>query len=151
MTSTPDGLGRRLGHWWKGLSTRRKSWTVVGAGILILAVIGSLDDVGGNNSPPRITTTDALAGMCAQDGASMLVDATCFNEDWPLTVTSGVLKCEDSAVIFTSGGRTYAVNGMATTWDLGVDIDPIWADNPELEGLKINIGPLIAKGLTLCE
>jgi hypothetical protein len=83
-----------------------------------------------------------------------------FKDQWPLTVDSGTLKCEPAPtslkvqfVTFTSGGKTYALNGIARGqakqrgWK---EIDPIWKDNPEIPGAKINIGPLITLGLTLC-
>ena len=104
------------------------------------------------------TTTEAQAEgsqdeYCVREGNSMRIDASCFPEDeWPLSAEQGTLICHEvDAVTFTGAGGVYAVNGMAMTRDLGDDIDPIWLDNPELDGLKINIGPLIDLGLTLCE
>jgi hypothetical protein len=43
----------------------------------------------------------------------------------------------------TAGGMAEA-NGWR-------DIKAIWADDPNNEGLKISIGPLIDDGLALCE
>ncbi len=71
-----------------------------------------------------------------------------------LSVESGTLACEAGAVTFESDGVTYAVNGLAigraeeNGW---TDIDAIWVDDPSIEGLKINIGPLLDRGLELCE
>jgi hypothetical protein len=83
------------------------------------------------------------------------VSRTDYGEAWPLTVESGTLRCEGaSAVTFRSeDGTTYWVNGTAGGqaeehgWQ---NIRPIWADDPEFEGLKISIGPLIDDGLNLC-
>jgi hypothetical protein len=94
---------------------------------------------------------------CTDDdegGSGETVRAEDFGDSWPLTVSEGRLACERGmAVVFTDpSGNRYAVNGMAMTWDLGADIDPIWRDNPnpDLGGLKVNIGPLIDRGLDLC-
>lgn len=71
---------------------------------------------------------------------------------WPLEPEYGALRCEDgSAVVFDApDGQTYAVNGTAKSWKKGREIRPIWLDNPDLEGLKIDIGPLIDEGLSRC-
>lgn len=54
-----------------------------------------------------------------------------FGDEWPFVVESGTLRCHaPSAVTFTSGDVTYAVNGMASTLEAGVPIEPIWALQP---------------------
>lgn len=76
-----------------------------------------------------------------------------FGDAWPLTVERGTLLCIDQAVVFSSGGVNYAVNGTAVQrasefgWR---DIEAIWADNPTVAGLKKDIGPLIERGRALC-
>jgi Protein of unknown function (DUF2511) len=90
------------------------------------------------------------AGDGNSGGNSVEVSRTDFRGDWPLTVESGVLACESAgAVTFTANGTTYAVNGIAESQDAGADIDPIWTDTGA--GLKKNIGPLIDRGLELCD
>lgn len=82
-----------------------------------------------------------------------------LGEDWPLTVDYGVVSCET----FTAGGRDlqsatftapdgteYALNGIARSYTDAEDVDPIWKDDPDMDGLKVDIGPLIDFGLTLC-
>lgn len=82
---------------------------------------------------------------------SVEVSRSDFGEDWPLTVSSGVLRCEaPQAVVFSTGDQAYAVNGMANTQGYQ-EIDAIWRDNPDIQGAKINIGPLIDRGLELCQ
>ena len=82
----------------------------------------------------------------------MFIDASCVTAEWPLTVDEGTLVCHDgSAVTFTGGGAVYAVNGMATTVGLGIEIEPIWKENPAIAGTRINIGQLIDLGLSLCK
>lgn len=91
---------------------------------------------------------------------STMVSSSDMKEKWPLSVESGMLRCEPlpampkaQLVTFTSNGKIYAVNGTASGhakkngWR---QIDEIWKDNPEISGLKINIGPLIDRGLALC-
>jgi Protein of unknown function (DUF2511) len=78
-----------------------------------------------------------------------------YGAKWPLKVESGTLRCDDpGAVTFTSNGTTYWVNGTAGDYgadDQGwKDIRPIWANDPDIPGLKISIGPLIDDGLALC-
>jgi hypothetical protein len=105
------------------------------------------------------TLTVAGCGESSSDtsGASSTeghVSRADYGKDWPLTVESGTLHCEDpGAVTFTAdNGTTYWVNGTAGNqaktrgW---ADIRSIWADDPAYAGLKINIGPLIDDGLKL--
>jgi hypothetical protein len=73
---------------------------------------------------------------------------------WPLTVNSGLLRCEGSngfgAVVFRApDGMDYGVNGVALGKHFA-DIKPIWRKDPDSPGLRIDIGPLIDIGLTLC-
>ena len=63
---------------------------------------------------------------------------------WPFEVEHARLRCEGKgAVILTMRGTDYAVNGMAASnryRPQAVIIDP-----------KIDIRPIIARGLTLCK
>lgn len=100
----------------------------------------------------------SLAISCAAQDSSnggrgeTHVSRTQLGDDWPLTVEEGNLRCEPpSRVVFTDpSGHEWGVNGMAVTHGYR-EIDPIWADNPEIPGLKKSIGPLIDRGLALCE
>ncbi len=82
-----------------------------------------------------------------------------YGDRWPFLVSKGKLNCEGrsgfGAVTFTAQGITYAINGTAKAlakqrkgWK---DIDEIWKSNPKLPGTKINISPIIEKGLSLCK
>lgn len=77
-----------------------------------------------------------------------------YGDRWPFTVPEGTVRCSGTAgagaVTFEAGGRTYAVNGTARTQKTFPDIDPIWRDSPNGLGLKVSIGPIIDKGLSLC-
>ena len=78
-----------------------------------------------------------------------------FGAKWPLTVDEGILACKGRGgvgeVIFMANGKTYAVNGTAKSAKKYIPIDEIWADNPSVSGLKKDIGPIIERGLKLCQ
>ena len=90
---------------------------------------------------------------------SVTVSQKEYGDKWPLTVSAGTLRCigpAQSIVIDVPGKGTYAINGTAKTirkrnpstgWKL---IDDIWRPDPSNKGLKVNIGPLIDRGLALC-
>jgi hypothetical protein len=115
----------------------------------------------------RTTTTLSLEKRAerSNDG-TVRVYRSDFGNKWPLTVSGGILSCrvvqrdpDLQAVVFGPSDDPYrddafAVNGTARSRadDYGWrdDIEVIWADNPEIEGTKKNIGPLIDFGLSLC-
>jgi hypothetical protein len=72
---------------------------------------------------------------------------------WPLTVSTGTLRCEGSSSITfeAPGGVRYAVNGTAIGQHKYPAINPIWAESTSGLGLKKNIGDLIDFGLNLCD
>ena len=85
-----------------------------------------------------------------------------LGKEWPLTVNSGTIRCEQipgvrygQLVTFTTKKTTYALNGTAKGHSKKrgwvKEIDPIWKENPEIPGTKIYIGTLIDIGLELCK
>lgn len=75
--------------------------------------------------------------------------------EWPLTVSEGVVRCEGSggigAVIFrTPGGDDYGVNGTALSRG-AAKLEPIWKKDPDIPGARINISPVLDRGLKLCK
>lgn len=77
-----------------------------------------------------------------------------FNEQWPLTVDEGTLRCRGAgSVTFEADGVEYAVNGFANGQHIWPDVDAIWASDPAFSdvGGKVNITSLIQRGLKLCE
>lgn len=79
-----------------------------------------------------------------------------MGDEWPLTVEAGTLSCQGSGgigeVVFTAeDGTRYSVNGLAKQTGKYEDIMSIWAEDPNLAGLKINMSPLLERGLALCE
>lgn len=88
---------------------------------------------------------------CAQSGNSGLeVSKGEFGESWPFTVQSGIVDCVDGqAAVFKTGGRSYQLNGFARSRGYA-PIDPIWRENPEIPGTKVNIGRMIDLALQQC-
>jgi hypothetical protein len=76
---------------------------------------------------------------------------------WPLTVEGALLVCTqidgNDAAFVGADGQLWPLNGIASAnrARLGAmpDLFPIWADNP-VTGLKVNIGPMIARARELC-
>ena len=98
------------------------------------------------------------------------VSITEFEDEWPFTIASGGLRClSPGAVIFSpdNGATVYSVNGLADvraeteSWH---SIRPIWKDidlsdwpaeaaawTRESGGGKVSIGPIVRRGLELCD
>lgn len=102
----------------------------------------------------------ASFSLFAAPSATIKVTSAEYGEAWPFTVTSGTVGYEPLQVgdrklailTFESGGKIYALNGIARSRikQRGfLEIDAIWRDNPKIEGLKINISPIIQRGLAL--
>ena len=92
-----------------------------------------------------------------------------FGAKWPFTVSSGTLNCSPPSVVtFRANGRTYAVNGMASSRGYAA-IEPIWklddtiaaqyakikgitvaAARAEVGTMRVSISPIIQAGLALC-
>ena len=93
-------------------------------------------------------------------------------ERWPFTVPSAKLECVDNAVILHVKGATYGINGVAKSKGHKA-VDPIWREDPKSmkmaeeiakaqkssvaevrramgTPLKVDIGPIINRGLALC-
>ena len=141
---------------------------------------GGLDGKGGNAGYVMVTfpgaeTGEPQDGLCANampeagpepvqvpaelEDEPGLVSRNDLGDEWPLTVDYGVLLCENDAagdialqiVTFQDpSGKMYAFNGTAKTHTDLPAIDPIWADDPDVDGLKIDMGPLNERGLALC-
>jgi hypothetical protein len=107
-------------------------------GVLIFLIIGGLYMVSSSSS--------------SKQSNRRTVSSADFPGEWMLTVDKGELICKaPSTIVFIApDGAQYAVNGTATSRGY-TDIQPIWKDNPEIPGTKINIGSLISKGLELCK
>jgi hypothetical protein len=80
-----------------------------------------------------------------------------YQGNWPFRVSEGILECLPSGIItFKVDDKTYAVNRLANSRDY-LKIDEIWRNAPiTLEqdtssNQKIELSPIINKGLELCQ
>ena len=78
---------------------------------------------------------------------------------WPFTVEDGELVCigpvDDPGVfLVTARGEMFALNPaailMAERVGARADLDPIWRNDPDILGAKVNVSPMILYALTLC-
>lgn len=108
-------------------------------------------------APTEVPTVDVPSDVADEPG---LLVSTDYGDKWPLTVPYVVVGCEP----ITAGGRNrqvvtveapdgtiHAGNGTAKDHTDHSALDPIWADDPDVDGLKIDISPVTEAGLALCE
>ena len=78
---------------------------------------------------------------------------------WPFTIDRGELTCigpEDAPGVFivTHQDEIFALNPaailMADQVGAMADLDPIWWDDPDIIGAKVNVSPIILYALALC-
>ena len=112
-----------------------------------------------------------LVGGCAPDlaeppaeeqrteNSSTVSAATWTDGPWPFTVEGGELTCigpaDDPGVFLVTDQREmFALNPaairMADRVGARADLDPIWRDDPDILGAKVNVSPMILYALTLC-
>lgn len=95
----------------------------------------------------------ASAAQADQD----LIDAESFGSPWPFTFEEAYVACHAGqavTVMDANSGRMYPLNGTARhkASQLGLEpLEPVWRDNPDLPGTKVDVGPVIEKGLSLCQ
>lgn len=127
-------------------TTRRTTTTAALAFAGLTALTGCGQAASGATAGKAVTS--------ASDKPAGYVDKTLTGaKAWPLTVASAVLHCNNYAVSITAAGNTYALNGLATDRKIAPEFpDNLWRNDPKHPGLggKVNIGPLIQKGLSLC-
>ena len=108
-------------------------------------------------APTDPIVVDVPAAIANDPG---LVVSTDFGDEWPLTVPYAVVHCDEIlaggrllqvATLDAPDGTTYAANGTAKDHGNYADIDPIWAPDPEVDGLKIDISPIVDAALEQCE
>jgi hypothetical protein len=150
--------------------------SVTGAAFLVLAFAGVL--LGCTNSAPSTEsahptsakasapsyadTTDTSSptpptGRPRNQPAGLVERETWVDGEWPFTIDRAVLNCVVGAeeygkrVVVIADREMYALNGTAKSADLWPDFDIIWRDHPSIPGLKVDIGPMIDRGLSLCD
>ena len=113
----------------------------------------------------------SLVGNFTADGVNLPADsqrtersstvsaATWTDGPWPFTVEDSELTCigpaEDLGVfIVADNGDVFALNPaairMADRVGAIADLDPIWRNDPDILGVKVNVSPMILYALTLC-
>jgi len=102
----------------------------------------------------RAYLTEKLSGGSNRP-AGLVERETWTDGRWPFTVDSATLLCTKGAggyerVVVVANGEMYALNGTAKDVGLWPPFEPIWRDDPKAPGLKVNIGPVIDRGLALC-
>lgn len=94
-----------------------------------------------------------LPSAAVADGSARMTK-TQYGKRWPLTVKSGTVHCSGDAVTFATdgaNGRIYAVNGTALgRYPNMPKIRAIWRKDPSIPGARIDISPIIDRGLKLC-
>lgn len=83
----------------------------------------------------------------------MGVTPECLDADWPLTVESAEVYCTDesSALVRVEGQGVSPLNGMASTHHPDLPpLEEIWLESPEIDGSRVNIGPLTDIALDGC-
>ncbi len=104
-----------------------------------------------------------LANLPAEEqgaeNSSTVSAATWTDGPWPITVDRGELTCigpaDDPGVfLVTDKGEMFALNPaailMADRVGAIANLDPIWRDDPDILGAKVNVSPMILYALTLC-
>ena len=108
-----------------------------------------------------VATLAAVAAGCGASSSSTSVTVggpghvskAALRKAWPFTVSSGTIGCDDAGgVTFTpdADGAIYAVNGTAIGEHKYHKIEAIWKKNRAIPGTRIDISPIIDKGLKLC-
>jgi hypothetical protein len=89
-----------------------------------------------------------LSGTLSAD-AGRPVSRADLGEEWPLTVSNGLLRCEHgSEVTFQADGTSYTLNRSASHGAYS-DIGPLLLDAGG--GVTKDLGPLVERGLRLCK
>lgn len=126
----------------------RSGWRVAAGGAIVLFMFA----------------TDSLAF----ETASAKISRAQFGTQWPFGVDSGVLRCENmqarlfpaqnvmpSAITFTTGAKTYALNGIARghltrrDWVDIVKSEEMWPF-VDSKSPRRSLTPIIEAGLALC-
>lgn len=65
-------------------------------------------------------------------------------------INAAILSAAFAGLLLALDGIVYAANGTAKDHGNYPGIDPIWAPNPDVEGLKIDLSPVTEAALDLC-
>ena len=106
-----------------------------------------------------------ISGCEPNSGGTTTIYRTNMDEEWPLTIEKGYLhcvcvdrgfpffQCAEGAVVIHDPQEdvTYSVNNVhAPKVVRATNIEPIRRTDPENPSVKVDLGPLIERGLELC-
>lgn len=78
-----------------------------------------------------------------------------FGDKWIFKIDEGLLECrgENSIgeIVLTSGGKTYAINGVAKQSGKYAPTEEILLDNSKAAAMKNDLSPFINEGLKMCK
>ena len=99
-----------------------------------------------------VACTALLSARDPRDTHDVSADnAEALGYEWPLTVSEGTIWCVGAGrLVFEANGTQYALNGLAKGTGEYADIEAIWLDDPEVDGLKVGIDGLIGWGNSVC-
>ncbi|MEO1819449.1 DUF2511 domain-containing protein [Pseudomonas sp.] len=118
-----------------------------------IAAVCSLAGCGSDSEPAANTPEPAPA---AKQQSITIIDQETFGAEWPFTQPEMHLAClQGSAVVVmdVNTGAMYPVNGIASGKANSMAMEPlesVWLDSTEFPGTKVSVGPVIERGLALC-
>ncbi|SFP61632.1 DUF2511 domain-containing protein [Hydrogenimonas thermophila] len=99
-----------------------------------------------------------IAIGCSSGPQEKVVTKKEFGDKWPLKTDKAIIKCyvDDvgKAPVVIVNGKAYGLTGYADMHygqnDLKA-LNEVWADNPKIKGLKMDLGYLTEKAKELCD
>ena len=108
--------------------------------------------------PTNVPSATATPTESVEEQDPYFVTQEQYGDAWPFTVNQGRVQCIPTGgglrlALFQAKGKTYALNGTARSLaeEKGyTDIFEIWRDDPDFEGLKVAITPILNLALAAC-
>lgn len=119
-----------------------------------IAAVCSLAGCGSDSEPTAANKPEP--GPAAKQQSITIIDQETFGAEWPFTQPEMHLAClQGSAVVVmdVNTGAMYPVNGIASgkAASMGMQpLDQVWQDSTDIPGTKVSVGPVIERGLALC-
>ncbi|MEQ8324362.1 MAG: DUF2511 domain-containing protein [Vicingaceae bacterium] len=93
-------------------------------------------------------------GFTACSDSSKRLTASDFGDEWPFTVESGWIECNDDpfVIVFKADGHRYALNDAARATEKYEDVSVIVKEDPNYPGsqVKMDVSIIEFEGLKLC-
>lgn len=65
-----------------------------------------------------------------------------FGEKWPFLPEKVKVVIKNKAAYIVNNDVKYNLNGIASNQNIGIDLNPIWEDNPEIPGTKKSLSKI---------